>query len=312
MTHITHHGLRVRRCLLQALLGVPLSTGLSGVSRVARAGDGHVALPRLDTAPAVTLPATRQLDMAFAGRLRRVFVAVPEGPPPAEGHAVLWVLDGNALFPLLAALLRQRAARPDDVREPLPVIVGLGLPGDATYDLAARAQDYTLPDGGGQGDRLLDALASQLRPWLADQMPLHRSRHSLFGHSFGGLLTLYALFTRPGLFEHHVAASPSIWWGDRAVLRHRDAWLRRPFEQQPQADQRLLVTAGSLEEGVAHPNAERVRRQQARRQIGAARELVDSLAGARGLQADFRLLEGEDHGSVVLSSARLALASASA
>ncbi|MGR4869108.1 alpha/beta hydrolase [Variovorax sp. LARHSF232] len=260
-------------------------------------------LPSLAGSPAVRLPFTHQIDLVAAGRPRRLFVALPEGPAP-QNSPVLWALDGNVMFPLLAALLRQRAARPPDQRMPLPVVVGIGHPGDTAYDMQARAEDYTLPGtAGGQADRFLDLL-EQLQPWLARQLALTPASHTLFGHSFGGLLTLYALFSRPTLFQRYVAAGPSIWWGDRAVLAHRDTFLQRA----PAAGaQRLLVTAGSLEEGMPHADPERMRRQQERRQVGAARELVASLAGAPGLRTQFCLLEGEDHGSMTLPSAALAL-----
>ena len=289
-----------RRLLLCAAAGL---AGGSGARAAVPEGGPADTLPRLADAPALTLPRTHWHDVALAGRRRRLFVAVPPGPAPAEGHPVLWALDGNTNFPLLAALLQQRAGRPEDVRAPLPLVVGLGYAVEAEA-MQARAEDYTLPVGGGEGDRFLDLLA-QLRPRLARQWPVHPDRHTLFGHSFGGLLTLHALFSRPGLFERHVAASPSIWWGERAILAERDTFVRaRADGAEPL---RLLVTAGSLEEGVPHPNPERMRRQQARRQVSAARELIQSLGPLPGLQAELRLLEGEDHGSLVPRSAALAL-----
>lgn len=286
-----------RRLLLCAAASLPGATG-------ARAAAPD-PLPRLADAPTLALPGTHWQDVELAGRRRRLFVAVPPGPAPAGGYPVLWALDGNSSFPLLAVLLQLRAERPEDLRAPLPIVVGLGYAVEAEAS-QARAEDYTLPAGGGEGDRFLDLLA-QLRPGLARQWPVHPSRHTLFGHSFGGLLTLHALFSRPGLFERHVAASPSIWWGERAILAERDAFLRRQAEGGGTAPRRLLVTVGSLEEGQPHPNPERRLRQQARRQVSAARELIQSLGALPGLQAELRLLEGEDHGSLVPRSAALAL-----
>ncbi len=290
-----------RRRLLQAGLVLCMP------GRALAAATSMNDLPPLAGSPAVALARTHQVDVVLAGRMRRLFVAVPEGPVPDRGHPVLWALDGNTAFPLLAALLRQRAARPTDMRSaPLPVVVGLGLPGDVAYDQTARTDDYTLPGPtGGHADRFLDLIEQQLRPWLARQLPVDSTQQTLFGHSFGGLFTLYALFSRPALFQRHLAASPSIWWGERAILSHRDSFLRRNVNEGE--GRRLLVTVGSLEEGAPHPNAERQRRQQERRQVSAARELVASLAGVPGLQAGFRLLDGEDHGSLVLPSALLAL-----
>jgi uncharacterized protein len=295
---------RARRRFLQSALQSTLALGVPGLAAAA----GMSGLAGMAGAPPVPLARTHQIDGVFAGRMRRVFVAVPEGPVPAQGHPVLWTLDGNTAFPLMAALLRQRAARPADVRGVVPVVVGLGLPTDDAYDQAARAADYTLPNasGGGQADRFLDALEEQLKPWLAKQLPVDPTRQTLFGHSFGGLFTLYALFTRPTLFQRHVAASPSIWWGERAILGYRDNFLQRVSSGVEPAHH-LLVTAGSLEEGMPGATAERLRRQQERRQVSSARELVQSLSGVPKLRPEFRLLDGEDHGSLVLPSAVLAI-----
>ncbi|PSN59292.1 hypothetical protein BS50DRAFT_626800 [Corynespora cassiicola Philippines] len=40
------------------------------------------------------------------------------------------------------------------------------------------------------------------------------------GHSYGGLFTLYALFSGQGkgMFDTYIAASPSIWWDNGHVL----------------------------------------------------------------------------------------------
>ncbi|WP_265705861.1 alpha/beta hydrolase [Verminephrobacter aporrectodeae] len=291
------------------LLGTGLALCAPGAA-LAAAPAMSSPVPPLVGSPGVRLARTHRIDLAeAAGRPRRLFVALPQGPVPHRGHPVLWTLDGNALFPLMSALLWQRSARPADMRVALPVIVGLGHPGEAAYEQTARAEDYTPPPGpaAGQADRLLDCLA-QLQAWLAHQLPINATQQTLFGHSFGGLLTLYALFSRPALFQRYFAASPSIWWGDRAILVHRDRFLQRPAGGGDDG-RRLLLTAGSLEEGAAKPVADpgRERRQRERRQVGSARELVASLAGAPGLRAEFRLLDGQDHGSLVLPSSALAL-----
>ena len=58
----------------------------------------------------------------------------------------------------------------------------------------------------------------------------------LVGHSFGGMFSLYALFTRPTMFQHVVAISPSLWWRDRFLLEHE-----RAFSQQAQEGKLDLV-----------------------------------------------------------------------
>src|SRR5579871_5613259 len=53
----------------------------------------------------VTLPGATQFDLPskIAGRTYRIFVYKPLTPPPASGYPVIYVTDGNAMFPLAAA-----------------------------------------------------------------------------------------------------------------------------------------------------------------------------------------------------------------
>jgi len=41
----------------------------------------------------------------------------------------------------------------------------------------------------------------------------------LFGHSYGGMFSVYTLFTNPDLFDAHIAASPSLMYGDEFVVQ---------------------------------------------------------------------------------------------
>ncbi|TDA45754.1 alpha/beta hydrolase [Burkholderia pyrrocinia] len=313
----------MRRSLLVAGLAGPLGGRLAP----ARAADAP-AWPGLDAALPVVVPNSRQFDVTIAGRTRRLFVSLPAERSGSAPHPVLTVLDGNALFPLAAQLVRNLRARPDGARDAEAVVIGIGYPVDGPYDMAARADDYTLaplPNGRGVvADRFLDFIEHDVQPWLARQLPVDPERQTLFGHSYGGLLTLYAMLTRAHLFRRYVAArpsiwsgatrahlfrryvaaSPSIWSGERALLPYADRFAAQIAPLAPPL--RVLVTAGSLEEGAPNPDAERMRRQQARKQVSSARDFVARVGGRPGLDAAFRLIDGEDHGGVVLPSLVLA------
>ncbi|WP_239511269.1 alpha/beta hydrolase-fold protein [Burkholderia sp. JP2-270] len=293
----------MRRSLLVAGLAGPLGGRLAP----ARAADAP-AWPGLDAALPVVVPNSRQFDVTIAGRTRRLFVSLPAERSGSAPHPVLTVLDGNALFPLAAQLVRNLRARPDGARDAEAVVIGIGYPVDGPYDMAARADDYTLaplPNGRGVvADRFLDFIEHDMQPWLARQLPVDPERQTLFGHSYGGLLTLYAMLTRAHLFRRYVAASPSIWWGERALLPYADRFAAQIAPLAPPLS--VLVTAGSLEEGAPNPDAERMRRQQARKQVSSARDFVARVGGRPGLDAAFRLINGEDHGGVVLPSLVLA------
>lgn len=273
------------------------------------------ATATLAGAPAVTLPGTRQLDLRShaGGRVWRVFVSLPDDPPPPGGYPVLYVLDGNALFPTAALMARAQGQRTASTGIGQGVVVGIGHPADALYDEPARAFDYTPPPPGlsarfGGGDAFLDFIERDLQPLVAREFPVDPHRRTLFGHSFAGLLVLHALFTRPGLFRDYVAASPSIWWNDRFILKERDAFAARAARAtHPALQARLLITVGSLEQ-TPPPDApaERVALLRERRQVDDARSLGLDLQAlqAAGLQTTFREFEGENHGSAALPALR--------
>ena len=62
------------------------------------------------------------------------------------------------------------------------------------------------------GEEMPDHLreAGVLRAAAEDGLRVDPSRRTLWGHSFGGLFTLYALLARPGSFARYAAISPSI------------------------------------------------------------------------------------------------------
>ena len=275
----------------------------------------HFPLPALakDTSP-VVLPNSYQLDVQdAAGHPRRIFVAVPPQPGPATGYPVLVTTDANVLFGLFAALMRQQAIRPDPLSAVTPVIVGIGYPLTFTDSLPLRKRDYTIdapPSAralNGGADNLLDFIQHTLQPWLAQQLPINPRCQALFGHSYGGLFALYALFTRPSMFRAYTAASPSIWWNDRIVLQYARRFIEHPPSRAAATPPHLLLTAGSLEEDAPQPDAERRQRQQQNRMVSSARDLFAMLQARSGIQSRFVLLDGEDHGSVTTRSAALAL-----
>ncbi|SDL50843.1 alpha/beta hydrolase [Paracoccus chinensis] len=177
----------------------------------------------------------------------RLFIAAPRGTPPAQGWPVLYLLDGNAAFDFLTPAHLAAA-------EGL-ALVGVGYDTDRQFAREQRTFDFTAPDGPGDGIRpdpvhegrmaggaaqFLDRLTGALRKAAEDGLRVDPSRRTLWGHSFGGLFTLYAALTRPDSFARFAAISPSIWW-DEALI-HRIAARADPAVTPP-----LLVALGDRE-----------------------------------------------------------------
>lgn len=268
----------------------------------------------------------RDLHSQRTGKDYRIFVSEPRHSPPPGGYPVLYVLDGNALFPGLAIQAQALEDRPDPSLRDSVLVIGIGYSGEALYDFEARAEDYTPeaedrqrlpgrePPPSGGADDFLAFIEHELKPLIAKRYPVDAQRQTLFGHSYGGLFTLYTLLTKPQAFQGYVAASPSIWWYKGYVECTLAAFERRLADQP--IDARLLVTAGGAEQPAADAAMDdpRQRHMAERRMIGNAQDLVDRLqrSSSHGLHSEFQLFPGANHGTNATHSSVVALALAAA
>src|SRR6185295_2692702 len=89
---------------------------------------------------------------------------------------------------------------------------------------ADRLAEYSpFPDrreGGGEADAYLAFLAQSLKPRINRTFRTRPERDAtvMLGSSMGGLVSLYAYFRFPSVFGRAGAMSPSIWYGQGAVL----------------------------------------------------------------------------------------------
>jgi predicted alpha/beta superfamily hydrolase len=264
------------------------------------------------------LPGTVYFDLApnAGGEPYRIFLFVPAGEPPAEGWPLLMMTDGNATFPFAFASLVTQAPYPSATNVGWGVIAAIGYPSDEPYNALRRAWDLGPPpvksyppyfEGGppvriGGTVELLDFVETQLLPRLADMVRLDATRRSLFGHSFGGLFALYALFERPGLFANWIAASPTIYWEGSEILNNE---ARR---QRVAGNAAFLhLSAGEYEGDELAPfqyrnedAASRLEKKKSEQTVALAQDMADRLNGSPdGIRTQFELFAGETHMSVL-------------
>ena len=252
----------------------------------------------------------------------RIFVAHPLPPPPSSGYPVIYMLDGNAAFGTMTEAVRMQSTRPQATGVTPALVDGIGYPTDLPLDLARRTFDYTpevdraalspRPDGsdwpptGGAGE-FLDFIEHDVKPMIAAAYPVDPQRQSLFGHSFGGLFALYALFHRPHAFQTYIAGSPSIWFGDRAILRAEQEFSRL-IETSPSTPN-LMIAVGTLEQTIspaerATADGSTSRRAawiEENRMVDNAREMAARLhkLAEYGLRVRYEEFPGENHVSVI-------------
>lgn len=254
-----HGGWRAMPVLAAALLGLggAVSAWAQAQSAAAAADDSSRSggsEAEAASRPAV-VPNAEQIDLRSAqGRDYRIFIARPTGEAPAAGFPVIYLLDGNSVFgtAVEASRLQARALGP-------AVIVAIGYPVDTPfdgtrryYDLTPKTDLSTIPRRfereiatGGQAE-FLDFIVDRVRPLVERRYRVDPKRQTLFGHSLGGHFVLYTMFTRPGLFQRYVAASPSIWWNDRSLLKERDRFAAMPAEVRSDISLKLIVGADEL------------------------------------------------------------------
>ncbi|UOO89390.1 alpha/beta fold hydrolase [Vitreoscilla massiliensis] len=244
------------------------------------------------SASAATLPQTQQylLHSKLTGRTYRI-QTMAVGSQPTEGYMPVYVLDGDMMFPTAAtaAYTFYHHAK-DNGAQPL-LIVGIGYDNGKLLDIPMRSLDYTPPMAAkgkisdsqpkrGEADAFLRMLRSELKPQLQQQYRLQADKAAIIGHSYGGVLALYALLQHPQDFSHYIISSPSMWWNEGA-LQHLPASYFKPLLQAKQ-DKFVRITVGEYEQAASpyvDANGERAK-------ILADKQMVDKVdAMAKRLQA---------------------------
>lgn len=218
----------------------------------------------------VTLSETFQylLYSAENDQTYQIDVAMPPALPTAtpESMPVIYVVDGNGLFPLLYASTRalQRASELQPV-----IIVGIGYDTDDSYEIGAlRTRDLTptrdqafedqmngsnlpLPIDvqTGQAQRFLHFIETELKPFINSNFPTNPQQEIFAGYSFGGLFGLYVLFNQTDAFDKYVLGSPSVWWSQGITLNYEEAFAqvnsdlaKTVFLSSGKADLPMMIT----------------------------------------------------------------------
>ena len=170
------------------------------------------ALPQA-TGPIAFLPALAgdyfPLDSRVLGRLMHIFVRLPEkyAEEPDKKYPVVYLLDGDSLFPMLAP---QHLFLNYDEGLPDAIVVGIAYGGFAP-GVNMRHVDFrpVLEDGSPGGSAsFLRFLEQELLPRVEGRWRADGDQRILFGQSRGGSFALYAAYQRPRLFHGFVASNP--------------------------------------------------------------------------------------------------------
>lgn len=262
-----------------------------------------------------SIPDTVQFDFASREGFEphRIYLYTPPGEPPAGGWPVLYLLDGNAVIATAVEVLRAQAPYTLGTGVQFGVVVAIGYPTDGPYDSVRRSWDLAPPpgeayppfvEGGpdvrtGGADHFLAFIEDELKPEIARRVKVDPKRQSIFGHSFGGLFVLHALFQRPEAFTAWISASPAIWWEGAGIVIEAEKFVAGGQG----GGGRILLLVGEYEQTLApfQVGAEDEEKRRAAfedsRIVDHTREMADRLEPV--LATSYVFLPGETHMSVL-------------
>lgn len=209
------------------------------------------------------------------GEERVIQISLPLGYNNSENrYPLIIVLDGEAHFQYTAGLVQYMATLG------YPQMIVAGIPN------TVRNRDYTarkiadVPASGG-GDNFLKFLETEFLPYIDKNYRTHPYR-IIIGHSLTGVFSLYTMLTRPDMFNGFICASPWVISDDNYIVGYAEEKLKG----LKTLNKRLYCTVGSLEQ------------EDLQTTMGAFNEVLAASAPS-GLQREYKLLEGHDHGSLV-------------
>jgi hypothetical protein len=129
-----------------------------------------------------------------------------------------------------------------------------------------------------------------LQPFIDENYPTMPEDRGYWGDSLGGLFGLYVLFNAPDTFDRYIIGSPSIWWGDRAIMKDAEAFVA----SHESLNAKVFMAVGALEEVGGAGAAEAA-------MVTNLFRLEDLLRKAKlsGLELTTRLFPNETHTSVI-------------
>jgi len=163
----------------------------------------------------IRLPENNKIHSKILGEERKIVIQLPldYDNNSTQKYPVMYLLDGPGHLSHTSGtldFLNQSGTVPE------MIIVGIANT-DRTRDLTPPLKNTENPAGGG-AEKFLDFIEKELIPYVDEKYQTENFK-IITGHSFGGLLVIHSLHTRPYLFQAHFAFSPSLWWDEKSPAK---------------------------------------------------------------------------------------------
>jgi len=208
---------------------------------------GRPATLEPETVTRAAIGETLTIESKILGENRTINVYVPPDYVKPDGRfPVLYMPDGglNEDFPHVVGSVD--VSIKNGVIRPV-IVVGVenterrrDLPGPTTIP----EEQNKAPRAGGN-ERFRKFLRDELKPMIAARYRT-TAESAIIGESLAGLFVVETFIVEPTLFDGYIAADPSLWWNDQALVRGASsqvAWMTGPKS--------LYVATSEMQDGVA-------------------------------------------------------------
>ena len=169
---------------------------------------------------------------------RLIKIRMPEQYKPGSDkkYEVIYMIDGEWNMELYSFIFNFTKGE-----NFVPPVIFVAIPNTYINGANMRDRDF-LPQKvadnklAGGADNMIGFLKNELIPYIDKKYPTNGD-NSLFGHSYGGLFTMYVLLTNPQLFNTYYCSDPSFWWNNNFMNK----LALKTFESTTELDKTLWI-----------------------------------------------------------------------
>jgi len=157
-------------------------------------------------------------------------------PGLSDKYEVIYITDGESNIDLFSFIFN--FARGDNFAPPviLVAVCNSYINGEVMRDRDFLPEKIPGSKLAGGADNFIDFLKEELIPYIDKKYPSN-GVNSIYGHSYGGLFTLYALLKTPELFNTYYCADPNFVWNENFIQK----LALKTFENTPELDKTLWI-----------------------------------------------------------------------
>jgi len=233
----------------------------------------------------------RDLPVNTAGRHYQLHIGLPGnyGKETGKRYPVVYVTDGYWDFEKMMTI---RDCLVYDKVAPEFIVVGIGYAGDHLDYGKLRRWELTQvqsgdggPQASGHAADYLKTIETEIIPLVEKEYRVDSSYRVLSGASLGGLFTLYSMYSRPGLFQAYIAATPWVTLENEWLLDYEKDFAKSGHPLKA----RLFISVGENEWAQHVAGVKRFNERIVSRQL-------------KDLAYQFRIIDGERHAGMQIES----------